>query len=392
MLTLLINLFIKDKDNVKDPVVREKYGVLCGGYGIFLNILLFAGKYIAGVLSHSIAMTADAFNNLSDAGSSLLSLIGFKLSGQKPDPEHPFGHGRMEYLSGLAVSAIIVLMGYELIKDSFIKIIHPEEISFSWVSMGILFASILVKVYMAIYSRSVGKRIDSATLMATSTDSLSDTISTFVVLACTFIAYFTNIRLDGYAGLFVGILILVAGAKAAKETIDPLLGKAPSKEFVDSIEEIVTSYDEIIGIHDLIVHDYGPGRIMISLHAEVDSKGDLNELHDVIDNAESELKEKLGCHAVIHMDPIEVGNEETDKLKELVREVIKEYDPTMTFHDFRVVIGNTHTNLIFDAVVSYDKKVSDEVIKNELFEKINQKNKILLSVINIERDFTGKKS
>lgn len=390
MLKLLISIFIKNSGDVKNTKVREGYGVLVGAYGIFWNIVLFVGKYIAGMLSGSIAMTADAFNNLSDAGSSLISLVGFKLSGQKPDSRHPFGHGRVEYLSGLAVSALIVVMGYELTKDSFAKIIHPEAVSFSIAAIIILCASILVKFYMAYYNRAIGKKIDSATLLATSTDSLSDTISTFVVLASTLASYFFNIKLDGYCGVLVGILIIVAGIKAAKETIDPLLGAPAEPEFVEEIEKIVMSHDQIVGIHDLIVHNYGPGRVMISLHAEVPNDGDINVLHDVIDNTEYELKSKLNCHAVIHLDPVAVGDPEVEELKAMVKSIIGEIDPQLSIHDFRIVKGPSHTNLIFDTVVPYSIKKSDEEIETLIRNGIMKVRKDCFAVIEIDRDYTGR--
>ncbi len=390
MLTLLINLFIKDKDNICDVKVRENYGVLCSGYGIFLNICLFAGKYLAGVLSASISMMADAFNNLSDAGSSIISLIGFKLASKKPDPGHPFGHGRIEYLAGLGVSALIVIMGYQLCLNSFSKIRHPEETVFSTVSIIILSVSILVKFYMAFYSKKIGKKIDSQTLQATATDSMSDTISTFVVLIGSLITHFTGIKLDGYLGMFVGILILIAGIKSAIEVISPLLGEAPSEEFIKSVEKIVMSYDEIVGIHDLIVHDYGPGRLMITLHAEVPADGNVLDLHDVIDRAEYELGQKLNCHATIHMDPVSVGDEYVDSLKAKVKEILSNMEGIVNFHDFRVVKGNTHTNLVFDVVASYSLKRSDDEIKLDIFNKIQEYDPKLFSVITVDRDFTGK--
>ena len=390
MLTLLINLFIKDKDNISDVKVRENYGVLCSGYGIFLNICLFAGKYLAGVLSASISMMADAFNNLSDAGSSIISLIGFKLASKKPDPGHPFGHGRIEYLAGLGVSALIVIMGYQLCLNSFSKIRHPEETVFSTVSIIILSVSILVKFYMAFYSKKIGKKIDSQTLQATATDSMSDTISTFVVLIGSLTTHFTGIKLDGYLGMFVGILILIAGIKSAIEVISPLLGEAPSEEFIKSVEKIVMSYDEIVGIHDLIVHDYGPGRLMITLHAEVPADGNVLDLHDVIDRAEYELGQKLNCHATIHMDPVSVGDEYVDSLKEKVKEILSNMEGIVNFHDFRVVKGNTHTNLVFDVVASYSLKRSDDEIKLDIFNKIQEYDPKLFSVITVDRDFTGK--
>lgn len=390
MLTLLINLFIKDKDNISDVKVRENYGVLCSGYGIFLNICLFAGKYLAGVLSASISMMADAFNNLSDAGSSIISLIGFKLASKKPDPGHPFGHGRIEYLAGLGVSALIVIMGYQLCLNSFSKIRHPEETVFSTVSIIILSVSILVKFYMAFYSKKIGKKIDSQTLQATATDSMSDTISTFVVLIGSLITHFTGIKLDGYLGMFVGILILIAGIKSAIEVISPLLGEAPSEEFIKSVEKIVMSYDEIVGIHDLIVHDYGPGRLMITLHAEVPADGNVLDLHDVIDRAEYELGQKLNCHATIHMDPVSVGDEYVDSLKAKVKEILSNMEGIVNFHDFRVVKGNTHTNMMFDVVASYSLKRSDDEIKLDIFNKIQEYDPKLFSVITVDRDFTGK--
>lgn len=390
MLTLLINLIIRNPEDVKNPKVREQYGILCGGYGILLNVLLFIAKYIAGVLSCSIAMTADAFNNLSDAGSSLISVLGFKISGQKPDLRHPFGHGRIEYLSGLGVSCIIVVMGYELIVDSFKKILNPEELSFSWIAVIILLASIMVKFYMAFYCKRIGTKIDSGTLLATSTDSLSDTISTGVVLIATLIHYFFDIHLDGYCGLAVGVLIIIAGIKAAKEVVDPLLGGPASKEFIEEVERIVMSHEEIVGIHDLIVHDYGPGRLMITLHAEVPSTGDINELHDVIDNAEYELMMNLNCHATIHLDPVALGDPLTDELKEMVKEIVKEIDENASIHDFRVVVGPSHTNLIFDVVFSFGNKITDDGIKKKIQENVWQKKSNCFCVITVDRDYTGR--
>lgn len=389
MLTTLIRIFIKDKDNYTDAKVREKYGTLCGGYGIFLNIVLFGIKYLAGVLSASIAMTADAFNNLSDAGSSVITVIGFKLAGKKPDPKHPFGHGRIEYLSGLAVATIIIVMGYELIKDSFLKILHPEPIEWSPIALAILGISIAIKLYMAFYNKKIGKKIDSQPMLATSADSLSDTISTTVVALCTIIAHFTNLKLDGWCGIAVGILIVVTGIKSAIETIGPLLGEPPSEEFIKSVEDIVMSHEEIIGIHDMVVHDYGPGRVMITLHAEVPANGDIIMLHDVVDCTEGELRSKLNCQATIHMDPVVVGDPVVDELKTYVSEVIGRYT-NMKFHDFRTVIGPTHTNLIFDIVVSFDDKRTDDEIANEIAEVIHSEHDEYFAVINVDRDYQGK--
>ena len=293
MVTLLAKIFIQEKND--QAKIREEYGVLCGVVGILFNVLLFAGKFLAGTISHSIAITADAVNNLSDAGSSIVTLAGFKLAGTKPDTEHPFGHGRIEYISGLVVAAAILLMAYELIRDSVGKIVHPEETEFSGLIVVILVLSILVKLYMYFYNHRIGKKLDSAAMQATAIDSLSDTCATTAVLAATLIGHFTGLHIDGWCGVLVGVFILYAGISAAKETLNPLLGQPPAEEFVMQIDRIVMSHPEICGIHDLIVHDYGPGRKMVTLHAEVPADGDILEVHDVIDNVENELREKLGC-------------------------------------------------------------------------------------------------
>ena len=370
MISLLAKLLIKDYKNVTDAKVREAYGVLCGGMGIALNILLFLGKFLAGTISGSIAITADAFNNLSDAGSSFITLIGFKLGSQKPDPEHPFGHGRMEYLSGLAVAVLIIVMALELFKSSFDKILHPEVLECSAVIVLILLASIAVKIYMAIYNHNVGKKIHSAAMGATAKDSMSDTIATTVVLISTIVGAIWGIPIDGYCGVLLSILIFMAGIGAIKDTVGPLLGTAPDKEFVERIEEIVMAHDIVKGMHDLVVHDYGPGRVMISLHAEVPHTEDILVIHDEIDNIEEELGDKLNCEAVIHMDPIIVDDEKVNEVKEYVCKIVHQVGEELNFHDFRMVSGNSHTNLIFDVVVPFKYRMSDEVIKKAIQEAI----------------------
>lgn len=382
MITLLAKIFIKEtEDKAK---IRQSYGMLCGIVGIVLNILLFAGKFLAGTISNSIAITADAFNNLSDAGSSFVTLVGFKLAGAKPDPEHPFGHGRIEYISGLVVSAAILLMAYELIRDSIQKILHPSDTEFSVLIVVILAVSILVKLYMSLYNNNIGKKLDSAAMRATATDSLSDTCATTVVLIATLVGHFAKVSIDGYCGVLVGAFILYAGVNAAKETLNPLLGQPPEQEFVDRIEEIVMAHAPICGIHDLVVHDYGPGRQMISLHAEVPAEGDILELHDVIDNAEVELREKLGCEATIHMDPVVTQDENVGRLKAVAAEVVKSIDEIITMHDFRVVAGPTHTNLIFDIVVPFQFHISDEEltqrIKGKIREKLGENHYVVLQI------------
>ncbi|MBP3451171.1 MAG: cation transporter [Agathobacter sp.] len=351
---------------------RSAYGKLCGTVGIVLNILLFIGKFVAGWISNSIAITADAFNNLSDAGSSLVTLIGFKLAEQKPDSDHPFGHGRMEYLSGLIVSAVILMMGFELVKDSIDKIIHPTGVDFSVVVLVILVASIIGKCYMALFNYKYGKRFESSTLKATAVDSLSDCISTTVVLIATVIGYYTDVQIDGFCGIAVGILIFVAGINAAKETLSPLLGEAPDPEFVNEIEEIVLNFDKesVVGIHDLIVHDYGPGRRIISLHAEVPAEGDILLLHDVIDNLEMKLRDDLGCLTTIHMDPVVTKDERVTELKARCVELVKGIGESLSLHDFRVVFGETHTNLIFDVVVPFEFYLSDTETTKLIQEKV----------------------
>ena len=388
MVQLLARFFIKNYEQTESPSVRQSYGVLCGSVGIGFNILLFIGKFLAGLISNSIAITADAFNNLSDAGSSLITLIGFKMAGQKPDTEHPFGHGRIEYLTGLLVSLLILLMGVELIKSSVSKILHPEATECTAVVAGILIVSILVKLYMYLYNRSTGRKIDSAAMMATAADSLSDMLSTSVVLIATLIGKFTGLQIDGWCGLLVGIFILYAGFSAAKDTISPLLGQPPQKEFVEKIESIVQSYPQVLGIHDLIVHDYGPGRVMISLHAEVPASGDMLHLHDTIDNIERQLHRELHCDAVIHMDPVMNDDEETQELKKQVTCCLHELDKSLNLHDFRIVKGPTHTNIIFDILVPFKFQLSDAEFSRFMEEKIHSISASYYAVINIDKDYT----
>ena len=313
MITFLSKFFIKENED--KGKIRQEYGILCGMVGIFLNILLFCGKFFAGTISHSIAVTADAFNNLSDAGSSAVTLIGFKLAGAKPDSEHPFGHGRIEYVSGLIVAAAILLMAYELIRDSIIKIIHPAAL----------------------------------------------------------IGHFTGIYVDGYCGALVGVFIMFAGIGAAKDTLNPLLGQPPEEEFVQKIDQIVMAHEEICGIHDLIVHDYGPGRQMVSLHAEVPAEGNILEIHDIIDNVENELKEKLGCDATIHMDPIVTSDEHVSEMKAAVISIIKGIDERINMHDFRVVTGPTHTNIIFDVLIPYKFQIQDDELAARITSQVRER-------------------
>ena len=372
MVTALARIFIKDHENVQNPVVRSAYGTLCSVLGIVLNIFLFAGKFFAGTISNSVSITADAFNNLSDAGSSVITLLGFKLAAQKPDPEHPFGHGRMEYLSGLVVSVAILLMGYELATSSIDKIIHPQAVEFSLISAGILVVSIAVKLYMGLYNNSVGDKISSAAMKATGADCMSDCISTAVVLLAAVIGHFTGFVIDGWCGLLVSVLILRAGIEAAKDTIAPLLGQKPDEELVNSIYSLVMAHPEVSGVHDLVVHDYGPGRLMITLHAEVSSDGDILQIHDVIDNIEVELNECLNCEATIHMDPVAVNDDKIDSIRSMVISRMAEmFGEDFSIHDFRMVEGPSHTNVIFDIVVPFGYKYSDTKVIEMIKENIS---------------------
>lgn len=387
MVTLLGRLFIR-QEGQEESEVRKAYGVLCGAVGIFFNVLLFAGKFFAGTLSGSIAITADAFNNLSDAGSSVVTLLGFQLAGQKPDPEHPFGHGRMEYLSGLVVSMLILLMGVELGKSSLEKILHPEEVEFSPLIVGILCVSIAVKLYMFLYNKRIGKKLGSTAMEATAMDSLSDCVATTAVLAATLVGHFTGLRIDGWCGILVACFILWSGIGAARDTLDPLLGTPPTAEFVGRIRDLVMAHKGIIGIHDLIVHDYGPGRVMISLHAEVSASENVLELHDEIDNVETELREKLGCETVIHMDPIVTDDGITEETRERVAALIHCIDDDINIHDFRMVSGPTHTNLIFDAVVPFGFRLSDEEVEKKIKAAVRALDGNYYAVVKVERSYT----
>lgn len=387
MFGLLSKIFIKNRDDLENPAVRRAYGILSGALGIVLNILLFAGKLTAGLISGSVAIVADALNNLSDAGSSVITLIGFRIAGQKPDKGHPFGHGRIEYISGLIVSMLIILMGFELGKSSVEKIISPSGTEFSPVAAIILAVSVLVKLYMCYYNGRVGKKISSPAMKATATDSLSDCISTTVVLICMFITKFTGFDLDGICGAAVALFIFISGLRAAKDTIDPLLGVPPTEEFVDEIGETVMSHKGILGFHDLIVHDYGPGRRMISLHAEVPADEDLLKTHDTIDNIEKELSAKLGCDAVIHMDPIETDDKITMEAREKIAELVKIIDERVTIHDFRMVTGPTHTNVIFDIVVPYDVKRTEEEIRRDVERMVKTLDENYYAVVCVDKSF-----
>ncbi|MBO4949999.1 MAG: cation transporter [Clostridia bacterium] len=386
MITLLSKLFIKDRKNYESAAVRGQYGLLCGVWGIVLNLLLFAAKMIAGMLANSVSVLADAFNNLSDAGSSLVTLFGFKAASKKADSDHPFGHGRYEYIAGLVVSVLIVVMGVEFIKTSVGKIISGEnDTHFTLLTGGILALSILVKVYICVFNRSIGKKISSPTLIATGADALSDCIATFAIIVSAVISNVTSFAADGWCGLIVSFMIIVAGVNAARETINPLLGTPPSKEFVDKVSSLLLAHEEIVGIHDLVVHDYAPGHIMISVHAEISDKSDIIEAHELIDNVEREIAEKLDCEAVIHMDPISTDDERVNAVKQKVSEVLLSIHEEVTIHDFRMVDGNTLTNLIFDIVVPFEVKMETDEIKKEADRLVKTIDKKYNAVVDVDR-------
>ncbi|MBQ8496577.1 MAG: cation transporter [Clostridia bacterium] len=387
MVSLLSKIFIKKPESLTAEAKREKYGVLCGTLGIALNLFLFAVKIFAGLLSGAISIVADALNNLSDAGSSLVTMLGFKLAAKKPDVHHPFGHGRFEYVSGLFVSMLILLVGFELGKTSIEKIFSPEEIVFSWLSIAILAISIAVKLYMAYYNRIFGKKLASTAMEATAVDALSDSVATSVVLICMLISRFTDANLDAWCGLAVSAFILYSGIRSVKETMDPLLGEPPTEEFVKQIENIVKECPHVCGIHDLMVHDYGPGRRVISLHAEVPANSDLLEIHDAIDNTEKRLHESLHCDAVIHMDPIQTDNALVAETRAKVETLLKILDERISIHDFRMVTGNTHTNVIFDAVLPYDLPYSDKEAHRKITELVRTLDGNYFAVVEIDKGY-----
>ena len=385
----LVRHLVRDWESTEDPAVRERYGILAGGVGIALNLLLSLGKLFAGMLTGSIAVTADAFNNLSDAGSSVVTLVGFKLAGQKADAGHPFGHGRAEYLAGLLVSLMILLVGVELGKTSIEKILHPEAVDFSLVSVAILAASILVKLWMGRFNQSLGKRIGSAAMAATAADSLSDVAATSAVLAGTLIGHFAQVSVDGWFGAAVAVFILRAGWGAARDTIDPLLGSAPDPELVRRLRELVLSHPEVSGMHDLVIHDYGPGRRLCSFHAEVPQDADILETHDAIDHIEREIRDTYGIETTVHMDPIATQDEQVNELRNRVADLAQAVEPGMTIHDFRLVRGPTHTNVIFDAVVPVGSRSGDQELRERLARAIKALDPAYEAVIQLDRAYTG---
>ncbi len=381
----LFKYFIKDKDNITDEKVRTKYGEFAGMTGIVINLVLCIAKFFAGLVTSSVSIMADAFNNLSDAGSSVISLIGIKLSGKPADNDHPFGHGRIEYISALIVAFVIILMGFELAKSSVMKIISPEPMVFSVVSIIILLAAITAKVWLYFFNKKIGERISSASLVATAKDCLSDSVSTFAVFVSLLISGIFKINIDGWIGLLVSLFILYTGYETVKDSLAPLLGTPPDKELVKEIEETVLAHSTVIGIHDLIIHNYGPTRFMMSLHAEVPANGNILLMHDEIDLIEKELSQKFKCVAVIHMDPIETDNFLVFCAKDEVEDILGSISSELSMHDFRMVTGPTHTNLIFDVEVPFGFSLTDEALKKLIADEVSKYNSSYNCVIEIDK-------
>lgn len=359
---LLIRIFVKDHENTDDPRVRERYGKFAGVVGIVSNLILCIMKILIGLVSRSIAIIADGINNLADASSSIITLVGFKLASQPEDEDHPYGHARIEYLTGLFISIVIIVIGLQLLRTSIDKILHPDPLEFSCLTIIILVAAILIKLWQSLFNRSIGRKIRSVTLMATAADSRNDVISTSAVLISVIVGKFTGIQIDGYMGCLVALFIIWSGIQLVRETTSPLLGEAPDQELVDSIAEIVKKEPGVLGIHDLMVHNYGPGKIFASMHIEVDADGDLMESHYMIDNIEKRIKDELHVEFVVHMDPVKTDDPLITKMKKIIADALLPLDGVDNIHDFRIVPGPTHTNIIFDVVLAADCSLSEKEI------------------------------
>lgn len=390
MTELLVRLFIKDNKNYENAKVRTAYGILSSLVGITCNVILSITKVVIGLIINSISVMADGFNNISDAASSVISLIGVKLAGRPADQEHPFGHGRFEYISALAVSFLILQVGFSLLQSSFKKVLHPEEISFNPVLIAILCLSVLVKVWMMLFNRKLGKRINSTVMIATSYDSRNDVIVTTVTIISAIVAGLTGLKLDGYMGLLVSIFVMFSGYKIARETLEPLLGQAADREAYDKITNMVLSYEGIVGTHDLIIHNYGPTHRMATIHVEVPNDMDFEKAHETIDQIERDALEKLDLFLVIHMDPIEVNDETVLEKKELVLKIVKELEPKATIHDFRVVNGERHINLIFDVVLPYSySKQEEQKMLRDIEEEVKKKDSRHQCIITLDKSFVS---
>lgn len=387
MTNLLIKLFIRSPRDVSSPAVRRAYGTLASAVGIVLNLLLAAGKFTVGFLFGAISVQADAVNNLSDAGSQIISLVTFKMASKPADRDHPFGHARIEYVTSMIVSFLILLVGWELLSGSVDKVFHPAETVFSWLSVAVLGASVLVKLWLCLFNRKIAKRIDSSVMRATAADSLSDAGATFAVLVATLVYKLTGFDPDAYMGILVALLILWAGVKILNDTKNSILGEKPSEETVAMIEAMVEEFREqgAIGLHDLVVHNYGPGRVMASLHVEVDGDADIYASHDMADLIERRLRVECGIEATVHMDPIAIRDPRVAELKAYAEGIARGVDSRLCLHDFRIVPGETHTNLIFDIAVPFELTATDAEIRSGVADAIHEGNEHLFAVITVDR-------
>lgn len=392
MTKLILKLFLKDK-SPDTATGRESYGKIAGIVGIICNLLLSIVKFTVGTVSNSVSITADATNNITDAGSSVVTLVGFRLSGKPADENHPYGHARIEYITGLIVSFIILLIGFNIFKTSVTKIFEPEESSFSWISVIILVVSIALKLWLSKFNKTLGKAIKSKALEATAADSRNDCLSTAAVLIATIISHFTGFNLDGYMGVAVSVFIIISGIGLVKETVSPLLGQAPSKEMHEKIESEILKYENVLGVHDLMVHSYGPGSYFASAHIEMDAKINVLVCHDIMDTIERDFKNKFNIHLVVHLDPTVLDCEETNELKEKVRAILSDIDPILTFHDFRVVYGEKAKNVLFDVVVPPKYKYTDSELTELIKKRVNEVgNGNLYAVILVDRSYGELKS
>lgn len=381
---LLLRLFIKDRQHLEDPDTRADVGKLAGITGIVCNLLLFAGKLVMGLLSGALSVVADAINNLTDASSSVVTLLGFRMAQQPADEDHPFGHARYEYLSGLAVSALILVIGFELATGSIKKIINPEAVEFSYAAIAVLVASIAVKLWMSLFFNKLGKAIRSTALAATAADSRNDCIATGAVLAGLLIGHFLNVNVDGWFGLGVALFILWSGIQNAKETISPLLGERAEKELIEKLTKLVMSHDKILGIHDLLIHDYGPGQCYATLHAEVSAEEDPLQSHELIDDIECDALEELNVHLVIHYDPVVLNDPEWNSVSALLRKIVTDIRADFSIHDFRMVRGSDRTTLIFDVVIPFDMMKNRKEIKKQIRHALAETGQNYVSVIRFD--------
>ena len=387
MTELLSKMFIKDYQNVKDTRVRAAYGKLSGWVGIICNVILCAGKFIVGLISGSVSITADAANNLSDASSSIISLIGFKLSEKKADDDHPYGHARYEYISSFIVAVLVLFIGVELLRSSVGKIIEPAPVEFSWVSVGVLAGSIAVKLWLMLFNTRIARRIDSGALAATAADSRNDVISTSAVIAAALISHFTSVELDGVMGLLVALFILYSGVGLVREAMSPLLGKAPEPELVEHIRERIMGYEGVLGTHDLMVHDYGAGRQFASVHVEMAAEADVLASHDMIDNIERDFLREEGLHLVVHFDPIVTSDSAVGDLRREISALVREIDERLSIHDLRIVPGATHTNVIFDCVVPHGFKLTETELNRKISEEVLRRHENHYCVITFDASY-----